>query len=60
MQGVEPPVMGDDPFRVYVPDHLASGIITLNDDMPEMQNAPAWVANVQGPLSHSFSSNWAR
>ena len=51
MQGVEPPVMGDDPFRVYVPDHLASGIITLNDDMPEMQNAPAWVANVQGPLS---------
>jgi hypothetical protein len=41
--------MGDDPFRVYVPEH--PGIINLNDDMQEMQNAPQWVANVQGPLS---------
>jgi hypothetical protein len=48
MQGVLP-VMGDDPFRVYVPEH--PGIINLNDDMQEMQNAPQWVANVQGPLS---------
>lgn len=50
MQGIQPPVMGDDPFRMYVPDH--PGIVNLNDDdMPEMQNAPQWNVNTQGPLS---------
>ena len=51
MQGVEPSVMpvDDDPFRIYVPEH--PGIVNLNDDIPEMQNAPQWVANIQGPLS---------
>jgi len=48
MQGVQPAVMGD-PFRIYAPEH--PGILNLNDDMPGMQNAPQWVANVQGPLS---------
>ena len=49
MQGVQPPVMGDDPFRIYNPDH--PGIFNLNDDMQEMQIAPQWVPNMQGPLS---------
>ena len=47
MQGIQPPVMGDDPFRIYVPEH--PGIIDLNDDMPEMWNAPQRDANMQGP-----------
>ena len=41
--------MGDDPFRIYVPEH--PGIVNLNDDMPDMQNAPQWAANIHGPLS---------
>jgi hypothetical protein len=51
LQRVQTPVMGDDPFRIYVPEH--PGIINLNDDddddmyMPEMQNA----SQHQGPLS---------
>ena len=49
MQRVEPPYVDDDPFRIYIHHH--PGIIGLNDDMPEMQNAPPWVANIPGPLS---------
>jgi len=34
-----PPAMGEDPYRVYVPaEH--PGFINLNDDMPQVQNAP--------------------
>src|SRR5882762_5056432 len=44
MQGVEPPVIGDDPFRIFLPGD--PGIINFNDDMPGMQIAPQW-----GPLS---------
>ena len=47
MQGVEYPAVGDDPFRIYDPDD--PGIINLNEDMPEMRNAPQWMANIQGP-----------
>jgi phospholipase C len=47
MQGVQSPVMGDDSFRIY--QH--SGIINLNDDMPEKWNAPQQDANIQRAAS---------
>ena len=58
MQGVQqPPAVGGDPFRVYVPAQH-QGIINLNDEVPPMQNALQQGINMPGPLSQEGRHFW--